>query len=303
MIGDHHGRTRRPVTTRAWPATPGQPRLARPTFRGNPTPPRPRDLSVPPAVSMPIVWWPCLPWARLLPISGWGGGARGKQRSHGGSAFRPRWTEADPTVMGSRELRDQDANPCGPTILTTTVAMLLEVCGSGVGSGGCELTKAFTAALLGVPFGKQQTCSTRVAVTVAPGGRSSPGSVQAAGSLQVREMGFSWSGVPMLSTVATAVSGPRLVAVMAKLANSPTFALGAPSPIHRMATARSALAAVCARAVASGTAAIGTGATTTATPARPSLRAARPAPMPGRCDYPTPRSLLVPPSTDLSQLI
>src|SRR5215831_13073218 len=96
--------------------------------------------------------------------------------------------------FGGDLLSDQDANPCGPTIFTTTVAMLLEVSGSGVGSGACELTKALTVALLDVPAGKQQTCSTRVAVTVAPGGRSTPGSVQAAGSLQVREMGFSWSG-------------------------------------------------------------------------------------------------------------
>jgi hypothetical protein len=149
--------------------------------------------------------------------------------------------------------------------------MLLEASGSGVGSGGWELTRARTAASLDVPSGKQQTCSTRVAVTVAPGGRSSPGSVQAAGSLQVREMKFSWSGVPMLSTVATAVSGPRLVTVMAKLAKSPTRAFDVRLPIHRMVTARSALAAACACAVASGTAVTGIRATT-ATPARPSLR-------------------------------
>ena len=36
-------------------------------------------------------------------------------------------------MTGSRELPDQAANPWGPTILTTTVAMLLEVSGSGVG--------------------------------------------------------------------------------------------------------------------------------------------------------------------------
>src|SRR6266511_4545242 len=179
--------------------------------------------------------------------------------------------------MGSLELSDQDANPGGnanpwrPTILSTTVAMLLEASGSGVGSGGWELTRALTGASLDVPCGKQQTCSTRVAVTVAPGGRSSP-DPQAAGSLQVREMGFSWSGVAMLSTVATAVSGPRLVTVMAKLAVSPTRALGVPPPIHRMVTARSALVVVWACAVASGTAVIATKATTTATPARPSLR-------------------------------
>jgi hypothetical protein len=79
--------------------------------------------------------------------------------------------EGRPTVMGSLELPDQDASPggnakpWGPTILTTTVAMLLEASGSGVGSGGWELTRGLTAASLDVPSGKQQTCSTRVAVT------------------------------------------------------------------------------------------------------------------------------------------
>src|SRR5512132_3079558 len=115
----------------------------------------------------------------------------GLPSDRGGRKADPRWW-----VPGAP---DQAANPCRPTILTTTVAMLLEASGSGVGSGGCELTRARTAAFLDVPPGKQQTCTTRVAVTVAPGGRSSPGSVQAAGLLQVRETPFSWSGSPMLS--------------------------------------------------------------------------------------------------------
>ncbi len=86
----------------------------------------------------------------------------------------------------------QPEKPCGPTILVTTVTLSLVASGSGVKAA----TTAPTGARLDSPLGKQQTCSTRVAVTLAPGARSAPGPgsvpgwMQAARSLQVNETKF-----------------------------------------------------------------------------------------------------------------
>jgi hypothetical protein len=255
-------------------------------------------------------------------------------------SFRPRVDWGRPTVMGSRELPDQDANPggnanpWGPTILTTTVAMLLEGVRVGRGLRGLGVDQGAHRRAPGGPLreaadlldqgGRHRRAGRQVEPWQRAGGRVAAGQ---------------GDGVQLVRCADAEHGGHRGVRPAVgdrdgEAGKLPDPRLGVPPPIQRMVTARSALTAGCACAVASGTAVIGIRATTTATPARPSLRprlrtwfmadspcragrladglpaAARPAPSAGRpganagrWENPAPRPLVVQPSIDVGQRI